>query len=61
VRSWSPVDQDIEMGWKKWRTVGKVLPHLAAHQSSLLDRGPDSKVCDVFGKGTMELTEWRRY
>jgi hypothetical protein len=41
-----------------WNGLEKVeeMPHLAAHQYSLLVRGPDSIVCDVFGKWTAELT-----
>ena len=59
LRSWLPVDYDVGMSWKMWRRVGKVLPHFAAHQPSLLDRGPYSIVCVVFGKGSVDLTEWR--
>jgi hypothetical protein len=46
-----------------WNGLEKVeeMPHLVAHQSSLLVRGPDSIVCVMFAKRNMELTERRRY
>jgi len=48
---------------RHWNGLEKVeeMPHLAAHQSSLLVRGPDSIAYVVFGKGIVELIEWRRY